>query len=93
MKELESAEDTALREIKEETGLMGKIIKKGKMFTKPDKKLGRIWVIMPFLCSVKSRKVKLDKENQEYRWVHHKDIKDYPTVPGLRADLAELGLK
>lgn len=92
-KEFQSAEDNALREIKEETGLDAKIVKKGKIFQKSDKKIKKNWIIMPFLCSAKSRNVKLDHENQEFVWVDFKDIKRYPTVPGLEKDLKELGLK
>ena len=93
VKEFESAEDTVIREIKEETGLRGRIIKKGRLFQKDDKKLGKIWVIMSFLCEVKSNKVKLDHENSIYKWIDHKDMNKYPTVPGLRKDLKVLGLK
>ena len=92
VKEFESAEDTVLREIKEETGLNAKITKKGKLFEKADKAKGKNWVIMPFLCEVNSRNVKLDHENVEYRWLKYKDIKNYSTVPGLEKDLKVLGL-
>ena len=92
VKEFEPAEDTVLREIKEETGLNAKIVKKGKLFQKNDKSNGKHWVIMPFLCKVKSRNVNLDHENVEFRWISHKDIKNYPTVPGLEKDLKVLGL-
>jgi len=47
---------------------------------------------MPFLCEVKSKNVRLDHENAEFRWVNCKDIKNYPTVPGLEKDLKVLGL-
>ena len=93
VKEFESAEDTVVREIREETGLRAKILKKGKLFQKDDKNKGKSWVIMPFLCQVKSQKVKLDSENVESRWVNHKELKKYPTVPGLEKDLKVLGLK
>ncbi len=92
VKEFESAEDTVLREIKEETGLNAKIIKKGKLFQKNDKKNGKSWVIMPFLCSVKSKNVRLDHENIGFKWINHKDISKYQTVPGLEKDLKVLGL-
>jgi len=57
-----------------------------------DKTKGINWIIMPFLCEVKSRNVKLDHENTEFNWINYKDIKKYPTVPGLEKDLKVLGL-
>ena len=92
VKEFESAEDTVLREIKEETGLNAKIIKKGKLLEVKDNKKGKIWVIAVFLCSVNSKKVKICHENQEFRWIAYKDIKKYDCVPGLQKDLKVLGL-
>jgi len=93
VKEFEAAEDSVLREIKEETGLIAKIIKKGKLLQKDDRKKGRSWVITPFLCRVKSEKVCLDHENTDFRWINQKDIKNYETVPGLEKDLKVLGLQ
>ena len=92
VKEFESAEETVLREIKEETGLAGKIIKKGSLFQADDIKKGKSWIVMPFLCEVKPGKVKLDHENVEYRWIRHEDIKKFDSVPGLEKDLKVLGL-
>lgn len=92
VKEFESAEDTVLREIKEETGLDAKIVRIGKLFEVNDKKNAKHWVIMPFLCEVGSKNVKLDNENVEFRWIDYKDVKKYPTVPGLEKDLKVLGL-
>ena len=93
VKEFESAEDSVLREIKEETGLKARIAKKGKLFKVDDKKNKKIWVITPFICEVKSRNVMLDHENVEFRWINYKDLKNYPTVPGLKKDLKVLGFK
>ena len=92
-KEFQSAEDNVLREIKEETGLAAKIIKNGRLLEIYDKNNDTKWVVAPFLCEVKSRKVRLDHENVDYRWISHKGIKKYPTVPGLEKDLKVLGLK
>jgi len=93
VKEFQSAEENVLREIKEETGLAAKIMKKGKLFMVNDKINKKSWAIMPFLCEVRSKNIKLDHENVDYRWISHKDIKKYPTVPGLEKDLKVLGLK
>jgi len=93
VKEFEAAEDTVLREIKEETGLDAKIIKRGTLFENEDKKKGKKWIVMPFLCRVNSRKIKLDHENTEFNWIDFKDIKNYDTVPGLKKDLKILGLE
>lgn len=92
IKEFESAEDTVLREIKEETGLKAKTLKKGKLFLKEYPVLNKAWYIMPFLCEVSSGKVKLDHENTDYKWIIPADLKKYKTVPGLRKDLKVLGL-
>ena len=92
IKEFESAEDTLLREIKEETGLKAKIMKKGRIFLQKYPAKGKEFYVMPFLCKVNSGKINLDHENTEYRWVAYEDIVKYRTVPGLRKDLKVLGL-
>jgi len=92
VKEFEAAEDTALREIKEETGIKAKLVKKGRLFQASSHKNEKSWIVMPFLCEASSNKVKLDHENTEFRWIDYKDIKNYDTVPGLEKDLKVLGL-
>lgn len=92
VKEFEAAEDTVLREIKEETGLDAQIITKGNIVIAEDKKLGKRWIIMPFLCKTKSTKVKLCHENIEFKWIEPKDIKNFNTVPSLIEDLEQFRL-
>ena len=53
---------------------------------------GKSWVIKTFLCESNSANVKLDHENVEFKWINYKDLKKYPTVPGLKKDLKVLNL-
>lgn len=92
VKEFEPAEDSCLREIKEETGLEAKIIKAGKIIEVVDKKKDKKWVIAVYLCKSDGTNVKLCHENVEFRWVTKEEMKDYPFVPGLTKDLKSLGL-
>jgi len=89
--ERESAEDAALREVKEETGLDGKIAKSGEIFNVTDQ-WGR-WIIVPYLISVDSDKVKIDtNEHSEYRWINPDEIKNFDTVKGVFEDLKAIGI-
>ncbi|HLG24471.1 MAG TPA: NUDIX hydrolase [Candidatus Nanoarchaeia archaeon] len=92
IKEFEAAEDTVIREIREETGLKAKITKKANIFQIADKKLKKIWTVQCFLCTPSSDKVRLCHENTEFRWIEPKELKNYPGVPGLKKDLKVLGL-
>lgn len=89
--EREAAEDAVLREVKEETGLDGKIVKAGKVFEVTDD-WGR-WGILAFLISVNSDKVKIDlKEHSEYKWIKPKEITKFDCVAGIKEDLQSVGL-
>lgn len=92
VKEFEPAEESVLREIKEETGLKCKIVKTGKVIEVLDKKNNKRWLIACYLCKSKSRKVKLCHENINFRWVRLNELKKYKFVPGLTKDLRTLGL-
>ena len=87
VKEFESAEDTVLREIKEETGLRAKILKKGKIVETIDNKNRKTWIVLPFLCGVASRDVKLCHENIDFKWIKPEEFEKYEGVPGLEEDL------
>jgi len=92
VKEFESAEDSCLREIKEETSLDAKIIKTGKIINVTDNKNNRRWVVAVYLCEVNKTDVILCHENVEFRWVIKEELKNYNFVPGLTQDLKTLGL-
>jgi 8-oxo-dGTP pyrophosphatase MutT (NUDIX family) len=92
VKEFESAEDTVMREIKEETGLDGKLVGKGRLLHIKDPKRKKSWVLMAFLCKVNSDKVKICHENKSFKWIAPKEIYSLDTVPGIVKDLEVLGL-
>ncbi|MBI4015952.1 MAG: NUDIX domain-containing protein [Candidatus Aenigmarchaeota archaeon] len=87
----EAAEDCVLREVKEETGLEGKIEKSGKIFECKDS-WGN-WIIIPFSVFVNSDKVKIEpKEHTEYRWVLPRDYVKFDCVEGTKEDLESVGV-
>ncbi len=89
--EAEPAEDAVLREVKEETSLDGKIVNVGKVFEVKDD-WGR-WIIMPFLISVDSDKVEIDKkEHSEFKWIKPKKVDKFDCVAGIKKDLESVGL-
>ena len=92
LNEGESAEEAALREVKEETSLDGTILKAGRAFEVLDE--WARWVIIPFLISVKSDKVVIDtKEHSEFRWIKVDEVSSFECVKGIEGDLKAVGLK
>ena len=92
VKEFESAEDNVLREIREETGLKAEILKKGDIVQAIDEENQKTWIIMPFLCEVDSKEVKLCHENMDFKWIAPEEFKNYEGVPGLEKDLKTFNL-
>lgn len=92
VKEFEAAEDTAIREVKEETGLAASIIRGAGIIISEDKTLGKRWAIAPFLCESTSRDVRLCHENIDFRWIKPKELKKFDTVPGAEEDINAFGL-
>jgi len=89
-----TADEQALMEIEEETGLGAedlKLIRKGKPLLIKDDKLGIKWVVHPYLFHIEDRsKIKIDWEHKEIRWIDPKNIDDYETVPRLKETLARV---
>ncbi len=89
-----TADEQALVEIKEETGLSGEdleLIKKGKPLPIKDEGLSIKWVVHPYLFHIKDRgKIKVNWENKETRWIQPKDIDNYQTVPKLNEVLGRV---
>ena len=88
-----TADEQALVEIEEETGLSQedlKLINKGEPLSIEDKKLGIKWVVHPYLFHIEDRgKIKIDWEHKETRWIKPEAIGNYQTVPKLKETLAQ----
>ncbi len=81
----EKPEETAFKEIREETGTEGKLIRKGKIIHVKDNE-GE-WFVHPFLFEIKSGNIRIDWEHTDYRWIKPEEIKNYDTVPILKEAL------
>jgi len=76
---LEPSNDSLLREIKEETGLIVKVVQPSSVFEyqieKPDEI--RDSTQINFIVKTKSSKVKLSEEHQDYAWISKGDLDKY----------------
>jgi len=81
----------AVIEINEETGLSTgdiRLLKTGEPLVIDDEVLETRWVVHPYLFHVDTpKKVKIDWEHKEYKWINPVDIDKYDTVPGLKNTL------
>jgi 8-oxo-dGTP diphosphatase len=86
----ETREHAVLRELFEETGLKGKIIRPGEPF----RVMGsdRIFVVHPFLVEVSTDRVRLNYEHDEFAWIPVEDYKNYDCVDGIEMDYKNLDL-
>jgi translation initiation factor 2B subunit (eIF-2B alpha/beta/delta family) len=77
----------AMREVAEETGLGEedvRLVRAGAPVHAPDPRLGRLWVVYPFLMQVRQgAQIRLDWEHVAARWVRPASVFLYPTVPRL----------
>ncbi len=79
----ESPRERAVREVREETGLRSlKLRDTGPPIFARD--ASTIYVVHPFLFDTASRRVRLDWENVELRWIRPEELARYRTVPRLR---------
>lgn len=74
-------------EIKEELGMSKTKIRRirlGEIFDQEDPAHKKTWVVHPVLVEVKTDKVTLDWEAEEYKWVTVGEIKKLKLLPGFR---------
>jgi 8-oxo-dGTP diphosphatase len=88
------AEELARKELEEETGLGGNLVRRvtvGRPFNRRDETLGVDWVTVPVLIELerKSEPV-LDWEHTEARWVPVPELGRYEIVPGMAETVRRL---
>ena len=87
---LEGSEEPLQRahmEISEEVSLGPKDIslaRAGETLRAFDEQTGTVWVVYPFLFEAWSKRIRLDWENTEYKWVEPSELRSYETVPKLK---------
>jgi 8-oxo-dGTP pyrophosphatase MutT (NUDIX family) len=88
--------ETALKEIKEEVGLENEDVELLKQldpisFTDYYESKKYDWKIFPFLFKIKEkRKIKIDWEHSQYRWISSSQIQKFETVPHLKEIVLKL---
>jgi PncC family amidohydrolase len=87
IEEGETEEQTALKELLEETGIVKEDIHmlfKSSSFEISDTKLGIRWEITPFRIIIRSEKnIKIDWEHVDFRWIKPSEINNFKTAPLL----------
>lgn len=81
----ETPKEAALRELEEETGLTGEVIRTGEPGT-VEYPHG-LYEIYPFLVLVDSDQVGLSPEHTDFEWVSVDEISEYDTIEGLEKEL------
>ena len=75
----ESSEETIIREIKEELGVKGNIIKKSNSFDIMDGD-GK-WTIIPLLVEIDTQDIQANQEDHsEIKWVAASELNSYPDL-------------
>jgi len=89
-----TVDEQALLEIEEKTDLSKQdieLIKKGEPFVFDDEVFHLRKVVYPYLFYVRDRrKIKIDWEHKELRWIRPEDLGDYDTMPKLKETLAQV---
>ena len=79
----ETPKSRALREVREETGMRRIVFRAAgsPVFARAD---ATVFVVHPFLFEAPDRKVRLDWENVEHRWIRPEEVDRFETVPRLQ---------
>lgn len=81
-----SVRENAKEEMREEAGIAEEnivSITEGKVFEQDEREYNKMWIVHPVLVEVKTDKVKLNWEAEEYRWVSVDEAKEFKLLPGF----------
>lgn len=87
--------DIAIREIKDELGLKGKVLKVGEEVTKITELEGKTIElhVTPVIASVDNDTITLNDEHTEYKWIDISELKDFDLAPDIDTAIAALNTK
>lgn len=86
----ETEQEGALRELKEETGLIGEVIKTGGSFRVKTEMYN--FRLHPVLVKVDFEGIELTEEHEDFEWIEIEEIEKYNTVPQLKQNLEKVDL-
>ena len=86
----ETPKEAALREMKEETGLTGQVIRSGEpgVVDYP----GESYKIYPFLVMVEDEEVSLSAEHSDFEWIKPEKLDEFDVIKGLSDELRSVGV-
>jgi ADP-ribose pyrophosphatase YjhB (NUDIX family) len=88
-----SLEEKAREELREELGMREEDIEKmefGEVFDQDEPKYKKTWVIHPVLVKVKKKKIKLDWEAEDCKWIDPRAAEKFDLSPGFDKVLGKL---
>jgi len=90
----EDADKQVYIEIEEETALGHddvEMVRKGNPLIVKDRELRIQWIVHPYLFHIREpKKIKIDWEHKEAKWIEPAEIDKYATVPQLKKALFQL---
>jgi 8-oxo-dGTP diphosphatase len=81
-----SLNEKVIDELKEEVGISKNQIKRvrlGGVFDQEEPKYKKTWIVHPVLVEVKTDKIKLDWEAENYKWLTFREAKKLKLLPGF----------
>jgi 8-oxo-dGTP diphosphatase len=87
----EEPREAVLRELKEETGLIGAVVRTGESHV-VDTEYGA-YRLHPFLVKVEDDEVELSGEHTDFRWVEPREVQEMETVKELEKDFELVGVE